>query len=119
MEEDKSSVAGCWISLIIRLSIFSLFTASVIGKYVRGVEGGVKFFHSVFAKSWAPQTFVTFYAYIVPFIETSLLIWLLVGVRLRLAWIVTGMYLITLSSGLVAAGRRLLLCLPRLCGNLL
>lgn len=96
---------GCWISLILRVAVASLLLAATIPKWMGGVEGTVSHFQALFKESWLPLPLVTLQARLVPFVELLLPIWLLVGFRLRLAWIVTCFFLVTLGFGMVVAGQ--------------
>lgn len=93
-----------WISLILRMSIISLFAAAAISKLDGGVAGTVAYFSSIFEKTWLPMVLIKPYAAAVMFIEIGLAIWILIGIRLRAAWIVTGLFTITLAFGMLVAG---------------
>lgn len=93
-----------WISLILRISIFSLFAAAAMSKFDGGVAGTVAYFSSIFEETWLPLVLIKPYAAAVMFIEIGLAIWILIGIRLRTAWIVTGLFTITLAFGMLVAG---------------
>lgn len=93
-----------WISIILRISIFSLFAAAAISKFDGGVAGTVAYFSSIFEGTWLPMILIKPYAAAVMFIEIGIAIWMLIGLRLRVAWMVTGLFTITLAFGMLVAG---------------
>src|ERR1041385_5315929 len=104
----EKETAGWWASLILRLAMSSLFLAAAVAKLKGGwtsIQATVESFQKMFAQTWLPRPLVTFQAYITPFAEAILSIWLVVGLRLRLAWLVTGLYMITLAFGMAVAGQ--------------
>ena len=99
----KTVCERCWISLILRITIALLFVAAVVPKFTGGLSSIVSGFETLFRDSWLPLPLVTLFARIVPFIELIIPIWLLVGFRLRLAWIVSSLFMVILSFGMIVA----------------
>ncbi len=99
----KEYSEGCWISLIVRVAMASLFAAAAIPKWMGGPESMVEPFRAMFKESWFPRGLVDFPARILPSVETLLPIWLLTGRRLRDAWIVTALFLVSLAFGMAVA----------------
>lgn len=93
-----------WISLILRIAIFTLFAAAAISKFDGGISGTIAYFSSIFEGSWLPMVLIKPYAAAVMFIEIALAIWILIGIRLRIAWIATGLFTISLAFGMLVAG---------------
>ena len=99
----KTICERCWISLILRIAVAVLFVAAVVPKFVGGLDSVVTGFQTLFQNSWLPMPLVILHARIVPFIEALLPIWLLVGYRLRLAWVVASLFMVTLAFGMIVA----------------
>lgn len=103
---DKKNCEGCWISLILRLAFASLFAAAAISKWshgLAGLNGLVTNFQTTFKDTWLPGPLVTLHARLVPYIEAVIPVWLLLGFRLRLAWVFTALFMVTLAFGLTVA----------------
>jgi uncharacterized membrane protein YphA (DoxX/SURF4 family) len=99
--EDQTSSAQ--ISLILRLAAFSLFFANAVGKFIGGPAGLASYFEHLFHSSWLPSALVNSTAYSTPYVETLIALWLLMGLRLRLAWVCASLYMIALAFGMVVA----------------
>jgi len=93
------------ISLILRIAVASLFAAAAIGKFAGGLDEVVVYFQATFEKTWIPASMVAIHARITPFVELMIPIWLLVGYRLKLAWIFTGFFTISLAFGMMVVGK--------------
>ena len=91
------------ISLILRLSIASLFAVAAIDKFMGGMDDVVVRFVDMFKNTWLPEPLVALHARLIPWVESVIAIWLLLGVRLKEAWIVTALTLISLAFGMVVA----------------
>lgn len=107
-EQDSARDVGCWASLILRLAIAALFTSAAIGKLKGGMESvraTVGYFQSAFAETWLPGSLVTMHGYLTPFIEAIIPIWLILGWRLKYAWLFTGLFMISLAFGMSVAGK--------------
>lgn len=100
---SKENSEGCWISLVLRAAVASLFVAAVVPKWMSGPEAMVEPFRQMFKDTWLPMPLVEMQARIVPYIETIIPIWLLTGRRLREAWILTALFLTSLSFGMAVA----------------
>jgi uncharacterized membrane protein YphA (DoxX/SURF4 family) len=92
-----------WISAVLRLAAFSLFFANAVGKFIGGSAGLVEYFHHIFQSTWLPSPLVTATAYVTPYVEMIFALWLLLGTRLRIAWICASLYMITLAFGMAVA----------------
>ncbi len=101
---EKSNIEKCLASVVLRVAIASLFVAAVAGKYIGGFEGVVQFFQNTFKDSWIPLPLVTLQGRITPIIETIIPIWLILGLRLKIAWAFTAFFLTTLAFGMAAVG---------------
>lgn len=104
----EKETAGWWASLVLRLAMSSLFFAAAVAKLKGGwtsIHATVESFQKMFAQTWLPGPLVTMQAYTTPFAEAILSVWLVVGLRLRLAWLVTGLYMIALAFGMAVAGK--------------
>ena len=100
---DKGYSKECWISLILRLSMVTLFGVAAAGKFMGGLDAVVTHITEMFKDSWLPVPLVAFYARILPWAETVIAVWLFLGVRLKEAWIFTALVLVSLAFGMVVA----------------
>ena len=103
MSKGKIESEGCWISLILRLAVASLFAAAAIAKFQGGLESVVGYFQSAFKDTWLPPALVTLHARLVPYIEAIIPIWLVSGFRLKLGWVATALFMVTLAFGMMVA----------------
>lgn len=94
---------GCWISLILRLAMISLFAVVGIHKFIDGIDGVVMYFESTFKETWLPLVPVKIYGRLLAYIEVLIALWLLTGIRLRAAWVFTALVLVTLFFGMAVA----------------
>ena len=101
----KTICERCWISLILRLAVASLFIGAVVPKFLGGVDKLDIAFQGMFKDTWLPMPLVQLHAKLVPYLEALIPIWLLVGFRLRLAWVVTSLFMVTLAFGMIVAGK--------------
>lgn len=102
-QHEHGHCEECWASLILRLAMASLFVGAVVPKFLGGVGNTVGYFQKTFEGSWLPMPLVTLHARWVPWIELALPIWLVIGWRLRWAWLATGLFLTSLAFGMVVA----------------
>jgi uncharacterized membrane protein YphA (DoxX/SURF4 family) len=109
---DKNSILGgsmnklklndlAWVSIILRLSIASLFLGAAVIKIKGGIDGSITYYMSMFEKSIFPLFLVKAHASIIMFIEFILAIWLISGYKLRYAWIASSLTLISLAFGMI------------------
>jgi len=104
--ESNEKDVGRWASLVLRLAIGSLFLSAAVGKLSGGlasIRGTVGYFQATFAETWLPQTLVTLHGWLTPFVEALISVWLIVGYRLRVGWIVTCLFTISLAFGMAVA----------------
>ncbi len=104
--DSQRQSLGAWASLLLRLAIASLFLSAAVGKLKDGGAGirrTVEYFQKTFEGSWLPDFLVTIHGYATPFIESLIVLWLVTGLRLRIGWIVTTLFVITLSFGMAVA----------------
>jgi hypothetical protein len=94
-----------WISILMRLSIGTLFLCAAIVKTPLGIPGIVAYYSSLLDKSLLPAFLVKIHATLILFLEFGLAFWLLSGWQLRLAWKVAGLVLISLAIGMIFAGK--------------
>ena len=90
-----------WISFILRMAFVSLFAVASAGKFVGGLNAVAAQFSEMFKGTFLPLPLVILYARLIPFLEAIIAIWLLMGIRLKEAWIFTAIILISLAFGLV------------------
>jgi len=97
---------GAWASVILRLAIASLFIAAVVPKVKDGsksMNATATGIQAMFKDTWLPQGMVAMHVHVMPYIEVIIPIWLIVGFRLKIGWIVTGLFLISLAFGMLVA----------------
>ncbi|PIQ85026.1 MAG: hypothetical protein COV74_10535 [Candidatus Omnitrophica bacterium CG11_big_fil_rev_8_21_14_0_20_45_26] len=104
-QAQSVQIEGCWISLILRVAMASLFAAAAIPKFAGGLDHVVTQFQSMFENTWLPLSLVTLYARVIPWIEILIPIWLLSGWRLRTAWFVTAGVLVSLAFGMIVTAQ--------------
>lgn len=101
--------AGAWASLMLRLTIASLFVAAVVPKWMQGFGAPralADSFVKTFENGWLPMALVRPMGYLNPFIETLIPIWLLLGIWIRAAWVFTTLFLISLAFGMASLAQR-------------
>ena len=103
MDKNKEHIELAWSSLILRVAFASLFFVAAAAKFMGGYNQSVAYIIVAVKESFLPVWLVSIYAHILPFAEAAIAIWLLVGFKLREAWIFTAFVLITLSFGLAAS----------------
>ena len=103
MSKDKAGSEGCWVSLILRLAVASLFAATAIDKFSGNLDSIVTNFQEMFKSTWLPMPLVVLHARLVPYLEALIPIWLLSGFRLKLGWVVTALFMVTLAFGMMVA----------------
>lgn len=81
----------------------SLFAVAAVSKFVGGLEGVVGQITGMFKDTFLPSPLVALYARILPWVEALIAVWLVVGIRLKAAWILTAFTLISLAFGLIVA----------------
>lgn len=99
----KNCTDQAWISLILRTAIASLFAVAAIAKFAGGLEASASSITGMFAGTFLPAALVGLYANLLPFAEAAVAIWLILGVKLKEAWISTAFLLISLGFGLLVA----------------
>jgi hypothetical protein len=94
-----------WISILMRLSIGTLFLCAAIVKTPLGIPGIIGYYSSLLDKSLLPAFLVKIHATLILFFEFGLAFWLFSGWQLRLAWKVAGLLLVSLAIGMIFAGK--------------
>ncbi len=108
IEKTAEAGVGRFVSLILRLAVASLFLAAAVGKLKGGwetLDGVVAYFQQTFANTWLPAGMVTLHARITPFVEAIIVLWLVVGYKLKAGWCLTGLFMISLAFGMAVAGK--------------
>jgi len=100
---DKNHPEQCWISLILRVAMASLFGVAAFGKFSSGLGNYAAFMMNMFKDTFLPGWLLAPYINVLPFAESLIVIWLLTGIRLRAAWIFTAFVLLTLAFGMMVA----------------
>ena len=99
----KDCSKECWISFILRIAMASLFAVAALSKFIGGLEGVAASFTGMFKDTFLPSALVALYAYVLPWVEALIAVWLILGIRLKAAWILTAFTLISLAFGLMVA----------------
>ncbi|HNQ22066.1 MAG TPA: hypothetical protein PKK06_03130 [Phycisphaerae bacterium] len=108
LTKERTAGAEAWASVVMRLAVASLFLSAAVSKWKGGwesVRGTVVYFQNAFAQTWLPAPLVTLHGYLTPFVEASIVVWLLIGWRLRIAWVYTSVFMISLAFGMSVAGK--------------
>lgn len=98
----------CWASVVMRVAVSAIFFTAALGKLKGGwesIRGTVASFQGMFAETWLPGPMVTLHGYLTPFIEAIIPIWLIVGWRLKVGWLFTGLFMTSLAFGISVAGK--------------
>lgn len=106
--DSSSGDAGAWASLVLRLAVASLFVSAAVNKLKGGmdsVRGTAEYFRTMFAETWLPEAMVVAHGWATPFIEALIPIWLVIGYRLKIGWVFTCLFMISLGFGMAVAGR--------------
>jgi hypothetical protein len=94
-----------WVSILMRLSIGTLFLCAAIVKTPLGIGGIIAYYSSLLDKSLLPDLLVKTHAALILFFEYGVAVWLFSGWRLQLAWKVAGILLVSLAIGMIFAGK--------------
>ena len=89
------------ISLILRIAIGSLFLGAAMIKLKGGISGNIDYYLSIFKDSDFPIIIVKFHASVIMFLEFVIGIWLIIGFKLKYAWIASAFTLISLAFGMI------------------
>jgi hypothetical protein len=100
---NKNDPELSWISLILRAAVVSIFAVAAFGKFSAGLGNYADHMAGMFKDTFLPDWLLIPYINILPFAETLIAIWLLVGINLRYAWIFTALVLLSLGFGMVVA----------------
>ncbi len=99
----KNLNEGAWISLILRLSFVLLWGTAAIAKFIGGLDKVVMAYQAMFQGSFLPMPLVMLHAHTIAYVEALLAIWLLLGIRLKMAWVVSALVLVSLAFGMLVA----------------
>ena len=94
-----------WVSILMRLSLGTLFLCAAIVKTPLGIPGIIAYYSSLFEHSLLPEFLVKTHASLILLFEYGLAVWLVSGWQLRLAWKVAGVVLVSLAVGMIFAGK--------------
>lgn len=89
------------ISLILRVAFIVLFGNAALAKFMMGLDPAAQNVIGMFKTTWLPAALVSAYAYVLPWVEAAIALWLLSGIRLKGAWTLTAFTLISLGFGLM------------------
>ena len=90
-----------WISILMRVSIGTLFFIAALGPLSMGIPETVASFETMFKNSIAPVFIVKWFGAGHAFVELAIVFWLFSGYKLRAAWLAAGFLLIILASGML------------------
>ena len=102
MHIDKENAELSWISLILRVAMGSLLAVAAYGKF-SGLGTYTTMITGMFKGTFLPGWLLSPYVNLLPYAEALAAIWLLVGVKLREAWVFTAFLLVSLAFGVVVA----------------
>lgn len=105
MNTNKEYSELSWISIILRVAMSSLFLVAGINKFVTGLGYSAEQIISAFSQTWLPGFLVAPYAYVLPFVEIALALWIFSGQYVKKAWIAAAFLLITLAFGMAIVGQ--------------
>lgn len=91
------------ISYILRLAFIVLFGNAALAKFMMGLGASSQYIADMFKATWLPAPLVGVYAGALPWVEAAIALWLLSGIYLKEAWVLTAITLISLGFGLMVA----------------
>ena len=91
------------ISFILRVAFVVIFGTAALSKFMMGLGASAQFITGMFQKTWLPAPMVSLYAALLPWVEAAIAVWLLLGINLKGAWVLTSFALISLGFGLMVA----------------
>ncbi|MDO8674782.1 MAG: hypothetical protein Q7K71_01535 [Candidatus Omnitrophota bacterium] len=100
MHIDKENAELSWISMVLRVAMASLFAVAAYGKFT-GLENYTAMIMGMFKDTFLPAWLLSPYVNLLPYAEALAAIWLLVGVKLREAWVFTAFLLVSLAFGIM------------------
>ncbi len=103
MNKDITNKNLQLVSILLRLSIGTLFLGAAIIKVKGGIDGSIAYYTSIFEKTIFPLFLVKMHASIIMPLEFILAIWLFSGFKLKTAWIASAVTLVTLAFGMIFA----------------
>ena len=74
MNIDKENAEQCWISLILRVAMASLFGVAAASKFMMGLGVASANIQGMFQATWLPSWLVAPYASLLPFMEAIIAI---------------------------------------------
>ena len=102
MHIDKENAELSWISMVLRVAMGSLLAVAAYGKF-SGLEAYTTMVTGMFKGTFLPGWLLSPYVNLLPYAEALAAVWLLVGVKLREAWVFTAFLLVSLAFGVVVA----------------
>jgi hypothetical protein len=100
---DKNHQEECSISLILRIAVASIFGVASYIKFTTGFNSYVEIMTNIFKDTFLPGWLLKPYIYGLPFAEGLVVVWLLVGIKLRYAWTFAALVFLTLGFGMIVA----------------
>jgi uncharacterized membrane protein YphA (DoxX/SURF4 family) len=91
------------ISLILRVSIGTLFLGAALIKVSGGIDGSITHYLSLLGKSILPSFLIKAHASVIMLVEFVLAFWLFSGFKLKWAWIASSLTLLSLAFGMIFA----------------
>lgn len=92
------------LALLARFAVALLHGSTGLYKLILGLPATADLFLEIFVGSWLPAEIIVAYAYVMPFIQVGIALWLISGYRMQLAWIFTILFTWTLGIGSLIAG---------------
>lgn len=105
MDKDIQNRNAAWISVFMRIALIIYLGFSGVRKVMNGVGGTVDYFQEVYAGTGTPMWLVTGQAWIVPYLEVILFAWLLIGYKLRGAYIACALLLLNFCGAMKILGK--------------
>ncbi|MDT8389347.1 MAG: hypothetical protein RRC34_02440 [Lentisphaeria bacterium] len=93
-----------WISVFMRVAIIIFLGFSGLRKVTGGVGVSVERMRQLFADTGTPAWLVTGQAWIVPYLEVAIAIWLLTGYKLRGAFITSALLILNFCGAMKILG---------------
>lgn len=104
-ENVLSNCTACWISLFMRVSIIIYLGISGLRKTTGGIAKSVEGLKEMYAETGVPEWLVVFQGYTVPWLEVIIGIWLIIGFKLRGAFITSALLMLNFAGAMKILGK--------------
>ncbi len=105
MTSNLQEKNATWISIFMRLAIIIFLGLSGVRKVMGGVGDTIGQFQQMYADTGTPMWLVTAQAWMVPYLEVLIGIWLLLGFKLRAAFVTSALLTLNFCVAMKILGK--------------